>query len=217
VDALWHCVEVPGAGRIMPAFSRLVVDLNRQPEPVAISVPNTTPIVATETFGGKDVYLPGQAPTLAEIAGRIARCWLPFNAPISAQLATARARAGYAVLVDAHSICPAETRFAGRTPPPVAIKTGGGACCTASVSRAIDGLVARYPHLGINRDGQAKGGFIVHRHAAVAAGISAVQIEIRQDLYMNPSKPLDPIEPTLPLAGFMRGAGTVNLPSLMRR
>ena len=206
VDALWHGVAVPGAGWIMPTFSRLVIDLNRQPEPAAIPIPNTTPIVAMETFGRKGVYLPGQDPMPAEIAERIARYWLPFHARMSALLAAARARAGHAVLLDAHSISPAETRFAGRTPPPVAIKTGGGACCTASVSRAIDRLVARHPHLGIDRDGRAKGGFIVHRHARVAAGISAVQIEIRQDLYMEPLRPDRPIRPSDALQAFMRDA-----------
>jgi len=204
VDALWHCVGVAGAGWIMPAFSRLLIDLNRQPEPVAISIPNTTPIVATETFGRKEVYRPGHAPTSAEITERIVQYWRPFHARMSALLAAARAQTGHAVLLDAHSISPDETRFAGRTPPPVAIKTGGGACCTASGSRAIDGLVSRHRHLGIDRDRYAKGGFIIHRHSCVADGISAVQIEIRQDLYMNPSKPSDPIEPSLPLAGFIR-------------
>jgi len=203
LDELWRPLALPGTGWVMPAFSRLVTDLNRQPDPPAVPIANSTPLCAIETFGGDVVYRGGMAPDSTEVADRVGEYWQPFHHRLAADLAEARGRAGCAVLLDAHSISPSETRFAGGTPPAVAVKTGGWTLCTPVVHRAVGAVVARYRGLGATLDYPSKGGFIVHRHARPSEAISALQIEVRQDLYMDPRRPETPVSPSVGLRSFI--------------
>ena len=203
LDELWRPLALPGTGWVMPAFSRLVTDLNRQPDPPAVPIANSTPLCAIETFGGDVVYrgvwrpIPPKSLTGWENTGSPSTIvWRP----------TSRKPGG----VPAALFCstpipsaPQKTRFAGGTPPAVAVKTGGWTLCTPVVHRAVGAVVARYRGLGATLDYPSKGGFIVHRHARPSEAISAFQIEVRQDLYMDPRRPETPVSPSVGLRSFI--------------
>ena len=123
-DTDWHVEKLcafaaqTGATLMCATHSRYVVDLNRDPSGAALYAgADNTEICPTRTFANAPVYMPGTEPSSDDVGARVAACFLPYHAALAAQIERVRARHGYAVLLDAHSI-PAEVPrfFDGRLP-----------------------------------------------------------------------------------------------------
>ncbi|MFN3434583.1 MAG: N-formylglutamate amidohydrolase [Sphingomonas sp.] len=114
----------------------------------------------------------------AEVLARIEHAHRPYHAALAAALAAARARFGIAVLLDLHSM------------PPVgdhAQLVIGDRFGRSAAGRFVARLEAAAADGGLRTalNTPYAGGHILERHAAPAAGIHAIQIEIDRTLYLD--------------------------------
>jgi N-formylglutamate deformylase len=130
---------------------------------------------------GLDVYrrkLP-----VAEAARRLAALHLPWHSRLTSLLHQARARHGFAVLIDCHSM----PRPAGTQPPQIVLGDRHG----RSAQPALVALIEQHfqeAGLRVARNNPYAGGYTTEHHGQPDAGIHAVQIEIDRSLYMDTAR-----------------------------
>jgi N-formylglutamate deformylase len=184
VDRLYAFAPELGIGTIVARVSRYAADLNRDPNDAPLYPgARTTGVCATETFEGEPLYAHGDAPTSIEIAERVATYWKPYHAALANELARLRARHGYALLLDGHSIWGALPLLFPGELPDVNLGTNAGRSCAPQMTAAVAGaLRPAYPSLVI--DGRFKGGYITRAYGAPESGVHAIQIELNQRTYL---------------------------------
>ena len=211
VDALLGGVARLGVPVIAANYARAYLDLNRDPaeldpamfegglatatvratERVAVGLG----VVPRDVAPGRPIYarpLPS-----GEGARRIAEAHTPFHAALDTLLAAARARHGYAVLVDCHSM----PTPAGPKAPDIVIGDLHGRAAAPALVDLIAGLFDQRG-LSVARNAPYAGAYTLERHGAPAAGVHAVQIEIDRALYLDQER-------LLPAAGFAAMAETM--------
>ena len=193
IPRLYEFAGALGATRLSARFSRCVVDLNRPPDGASLYPGQaTTGLCPDILFDGQPLYRTGQAPDAAEIAWRVATYWRPYHDALTAELERVRARHGFALLYDAHSIRSHVPRlFDGRLPD---LNLG-----TAKGTSADPDLIVRVA-AAMNRDATAEGltcvtdgrfvgGHITRWYGRPAENIHALQMELAQDRYMDENAP----------------------------
>ncbi len=194
VDRL--CRDVPSLGVpvVRALVSRYVLDVNRAPDdvdrevcptldkPTRVSARGLVWRVSTE--GAAVLKRPL---TSAELESRIARIHRPYHDALARLLEEKRARHGYAVLLDAHSM--PSTGRPGHSDPGARradIVPGDvrGASCHPGISRV---LAEHFEAAGyaVRPNDPYMGGFITRHHGRPARGVHAIQLEINRDLYMD--------------------------------
>jgi N-formylglutamate amidohydrolase len=110
-----------------------------------------------------------------------------YHGAIADALARARARFGFAILVDGHSM-PSVGRQGHTDPgnPRADIVPGdrNGSSCAPALSSLV-GQHFRDHGLSVAFNDPYRGGFITANHGRPAEGLHAIQIEMRRDLYMT--------------------------------
>ncbi len=176
-----------GASMISAKTTRYAADLNRSPDNRSLySERRVSSVVAPETFDGKALYLQGRAPDAAELSRRIETYWQPYHDKLRTALETIRARHGYALLWDAHSIRAQVPALAAMGFPVLNIGTAGGASCDPGLQDAVYSVAARQEVYSSVLNGFFKGGYITQHYGAPKSGIHAIQLELRQDAYLDP-------------------------------
>jgi len=184
VDLLYGFAAEMDASVLRAHWSRYVVDLNRDPDGASLYPgARTTGLCPTETFVGEALYVDGQAPDDAEIVARRAAFWEPYHAELHAQLERIRARHGYALLLDAHSIWGVLPLLFDGELPDVNLGTNSGASCDAALVAGVEDVLAASPFSHVT-NGRFKGGYITRHHGNPAAGVHALQIELNQKNYL---------------------------------
>ncbi len=207
VDQLYDFAFESGYTVLRALHSRYLIDLNRPPDDAPLYPGTATSGLCPRLdFAGSPIWRSGAAPLPAEeIARRRRRYWEPYHAELAAHIAAARARHGYALLIDGHSIRSRVPRlFAGRLPD-INLGTADGASCSAALrTRAQQLLYAqgRYTHV---LDGRFKGGYITRHYGRPDHGVQALQIELAQCAYMDESSPAYTRERAAPLRALLRG------------
>jgi N-formylglutamate deformylase len=191
VDELY--AGAPRGAFIRARVSRFVCDLNRDPDDVS---PRAVPAhPAPRNADGRgfvwEVTTTG-APALArpltleEWQARRA-IHAGYHGAIAAALERARARFGFAVLVDGHSM-PSVGRQGHADPgrPRADIVPGDrdGTSCAPALSHAV-GEHFRKHGLSVAFNEPYRGGFITAHHGRPAENVHSIQIEMRRDLYMD--------------------------------
>ena len=201
VDELYRVGEPAGADGdedfdgpyVAALLSRFACDMNRHPDDVSRGAVPEHPqprnadgrgfVWAVTTTGTPALARPL---TLPEWQARAA-VHAAYHAQIAGALARARARFGFAVLIDGHSM-PSVGRSGHKDPgrPRAEVVPGDreGTSCAPSLSRLVkDHFIAAGYSVAFNDP--YKGGFITAHHGRPDEGIHAIQIEVRRDLYMN--------------------------------
>src|SRR5215469_9562846 len=112
VDRLYDFLPALGASVLRATHSRYVIDLNRPPDgAVLYAGARNTELCPTSLFDDRPIYQEGQAPDSAAVAERRRAYWQPYHDRLAAELAAIKARHGYALLFDAHSIRSHVPRF----------------------------------------------------------------------------------------------------------
>ena len=194
-DTDWHVGELYdfapalGATMIVARYSRYLIDLNRPPDDAALYAQSAqTGLCPTQSFAGEALYVAGAAPSgTAEIERRRRRYWQPYHDALRAQLDAVRARHGYALLLDAHSIRSVVPRlFAGRLPD-INVGTFDARSCAGAVIDAVRARLLAAPRWSHVFDGRFKGGYITRHCGRPDLGVHALQIELAQCSYMDES------------------------------
>jgi N-formylglutamate deformylase len=174
-------------------LSRFVCDLNRHPDDVsARAVPSHA---APRNVDGRgflwEVTTTG-APALARALSQSEwearrNVHAAYHGALAAALARARARFGYAILVDGHSM-PSVGRHghtdSGRERADIVPGDRLGTSCSPSLSQLV-GDHFRAGGLRVAFNEPYRGGFITTHHGRPGEQLHAIQIEMRRDLYMD--------------------------------
>ncbi|MBN9045797.1 MAG: N-formylglutamate amidohydrolase [Rhizobiales bacterium] len=198
VDELFAGVVGLGAPMLKANFPRAFLDVNREayeldPRMFAEALPpfinsqsarvagglGTVPRLVGE---GQTIY-PGRIP-LKEAFYRIEELYKPYHRTLDALLHATRARFGYAVLIDCHSM-PGGLRVgeSGSRPDFIIGDRFGRSCC----ERLTHAAIALLEEMGytVAHNKPYAGGFITEHYGRPAMACHALQIEINRSLYMN--------------------------------
>lgn len=191
VDELYEGSS-PGAS-VRARLSRFVCDLNRDPDDVS---PRAVPSHPNprNTDGRGFVWEVTTAGTPALARPLTFEEWRArrdvhagYHGALADALARARAKFGFALLVDGHSM-PSVGRQGHTDPgrPRADIVPGDrlGTSCAPALSQLVSEHF-RAHGLSVALNDPYRGGFITAHHGRPAEGVHAIQIEMRRDLYMD--------------------------------
>jgi N-formylglutamate deformylase len=197
-DTDWHLVRLydflaeMGASTISARWSRYVIDLNRPPEDTNLYPgQDTTGLCPIDTFAKAQLYLPGKAPTEAEVAQRLVQYWQPYHRQLRAELDRLLALHPVVALWDAHSIVSVAPRFFAGKLPDLNFGTADGTTCASAMSDAVLGVARSQQTYSIAANGRFKGGYITRHYGQPIARVHAMQLEMCQSVYMNEAAPFD--------------------------
>jgi N-formylglutamate amidohydrolase len=176
--------------------SRIVVDLNRDPSGDALYPgASNTEICPTTTFHDEPMYRNGQGPSATEVIERIDQYWRPCQARLSAEIQRLRARHGYCILLDGHSIVSQAPRFFAGRLPDLNLGTAEGRSCDPGLAAAAFAVLAPASGFTSVHNGRFKGGFITRHYGRPDTHVHALQLEMAQDCYMDETVPgvFDPV------------------------
>lgn len=191
-DTDWHIPRlydfVSGEVTVLQQnFSRYVVDVNRPPSGESLYPGQaTTGLCPLTFFDGAPLYPDGQEPTEEEVADRVATYHAPYHAAISAELDRVKARHGYAILYDCHSIASEVPRLFDGVLPALNLGTARGESCSSDLEQGITSIFAESSLTNVV-NGRFVGGYITRHYGQPDEGVHAVQMEIGQDAYMTRS------------------------------
>jgi N-formylglutamate deformylase len=187
VDQLYDFARQSGTSWLQAHISRYAIDVNRPPDDHSLYPGQTTSqLCPTSTFAGEALY-PAASPTEEEIGRRRARYWVPYHAMLRELIEATRARFGYAVLLDAHSIRSELPRlFPGRLPD-ISVGTNDGKSCAPALSDQLMRVLAEQDSFTHVLNGRFKGGYITRTYGNPTNRVHAVQIELAQRAYMDES------------------------------
>lgn len=193
IPELYHFIEEMGAYRLTAHYSRFVIDLNRPPDNQALYPGQAGTDLCPLSYGnGHSLYRPHQEPDKAEIAERLALYWQPFHHQIAAVLAEIRARFGYALLYDAHSIPSQMPILFEGILTDLNLGTARGASMAPQLREDLQSelakLAANHGYSQIT-DGRFVGGYITRHYGQPAQHVHALQMELSQRQYMDEVAP----------------------------
>jgi N-formylglutamate deformylase len=194
-DADWHVHLLygfafeRGASLMAATHARYVVDLNRDPQGAALYPgADNSELVPLLSFDREPLHA-AAIPDAEEVARRTARYWAPYHARLQQRLDSIRARHGFAILLDAHSIRSQVPRFFDGRLPDLNLGTADGASCAPTLAEAAWAVLAGVQGFSAVRDGRFKGGYITRRYGRPQDGVHALQLEIAQACYMDERPP----------------------------
>ncbi len=204
VDRLYPDAAALGAATVRARYSRLLIDLNRAADDVSAALvpdhpaprPRQPPWATTggsrapavqnrgliwRTAVGNISILNGPLP-YAELLDRLRRYYDPYHRALELLLARRRARFGYAVLLEAHSM-------PGSIASDLVLGTfEGGACSPELEARALAALSAPSPQgvpLTVRLNDPYRGGELVRKFGRPEHDIHALQLEVNRALYLD--------------------------------
>ena len=192
LERLYDFAKALGASIIVPRISRYAIDLNRPPDdtPMYPGASNTE-LCPTRFFNGDPLYVDGATPDATEIKRRRTTFWQPYHDALRAELVRVRAKFGYALLWDGHSIrSEIPWLFDGKLPD-LNLGTASGTSCVDSLRSALVNELQSNTQFTHAVDGRFKGGYVTRNYGRPADNIHAVQMEMCQSLYMRESLPFD--------------------------
>jgi N-formylglutamate amidohydrolase len=201
VDVLIERTAVLGAAVISAKLARAYIDLNRdafeldasmfEDELPAFAQGRTARVaaglgsIARVVSQGRAIY--GRKLTFAEALQRVEHGYRPYHAALASLIGEAKARHGFAILIDWHSMPAAaaagQISRGGRGCDIVLGDRFGAACSprlTAFVEREMEALGYR-----CTRNAPYAGGYTTEHYGRPTEGVHALQIEINRAIYLN--------------------------------
>ncbi len=194
-DTDWHVPRLYAFARavdvtwIEAKTSRYVVDLNRDPGGASLYPGQaSTGLCPRLSFAGEPLWQQHCAPDAEQIAQRKEAFFAPYHAALAAQIERVKARHGFAILYDCHSIRGTVPRLFKGTLPDLNLGTDNGQACDASLQSAVEQVMAAAPFSHVS-NGRFRGGWITRHYGRPQEGVHALQMEIAQRTYMDELPP----------------------------
>jgi len=196
LDTDWHVEKLYafaprlGAGLFHATHSRYVADLNRDPDgkPLYPGADNTE-VCPLRSFHDAEIWLPGRAPDADEAKRRVDTYWRPYHAALAREIAAVKARHGYCILVDGHSIFSEVPRFFPGKLPDLNLGTADGRSCALSLQATAAAVLTGAAGFSQVVNGRFKGGYITRQYGRPADGVHALQLEMAMSAYLDERAP----------------------------
>jgi N-formylglutamate amidohydrolase len=202
VDELFSAAPAHGAPLLAANFPRAFCDANREPWELdpnmfADQLPawvNTTSTrvsaglgtIAKVVASGESIYA-ARLP-FAEAERRISIYWRPFHDTLSRLIEDIKARFGYCLVIDCHSMPSAgQGRRSGGRPVDFVLGDLHGSACASRVTRSAELFLATNGYL-VRRNDPYAGGFITRHYGRPAEDVHVLQVEIARALYMDEAR-----------------------------
>lgn len=200
-DTDWHVEKLYAFARMHQVSmlearqSRYVIDLNRDPSGASLYPgKSTTELCPLTTFASEPVYRTGEEPTAQEIEARKRDVFVPYHDTLRTELDRIRARHGYALLLEGHSIRSYVPRFFEGRLPDLNLGTADGHTASPRVEEAAH-AVLQSSGMSFVVNGRFKGGYITRHFGRPSENIHALQLEMALGCYMQEEPPY-PFEAT---------------------
>ncbi len=194
VDLLYRDAPALGASFLVANTSRYVVDLNRaaadtdaetvadHPNPRAHRARGV--VWRTTTDGDACLYRPL---TYTQFQERIETYYTPYHRALADEMMAMRERAGYAILLAAHSMPSVGRAGHSDTGAKRADVVPGTQGRTTASSNIIDLVDSHFRHhgLSVEHDQPYRGGWSTQNYGRPSEGWHAIQIELNRALYVN--------------------------------
>lgn len=201
VDQLYAAAPAYGAPLICATFPRAFVDPNREPfeldpemfaDPLPDYANQNSPRVAAGlgtiarvVCSGAEIYS-GKL-RFADALDRINSYYRPYHSALSALIERTRARFGYCVLIDCHSMPSVGgpmDRDPGRKRVDFVLGDCYGVSCHGGLTDRVHGALVRLGYV-VKRNLPYAGGFTTRHYGEPGEGVHALQIEVNRALYMD--------------------------------
>lgn len=201
VDELYRRVPSLGAPLIRALFPRAFVDVNREPfelDPrmfedtlpnwVVSRSPRVTAglgTIARVVASGCEIYR-GKL-RFEEAVRRITHLYRPYHEALADLVRQTRARFGYCILIDAHSmpsVCGRVGDDLGGSGVDFVIGDCHGISCDRELPAFVEGRLAGMGYSVVRND-PYPGGFTTRHYGRPTEGVHALQIEVNRALYMD--------------------------------
>ncbi|HQT76520.1 MAG TPA: N-formylglutamate amidohydrolase [Rhodopila sp.] len=202
VDELFGAAPEHGAPLLAANFPRALCDANREPWELDQSMfvdrlpdwVNTTSVrvsaglgtIAKVVASGEVIY--NTKLTFAEAERRIYTYWRPFHDALARLIGDIKARFGYCLLIDCHSM-PSSSVARRPTERKIDFVLGDlhGASCGHRVTRAAEACLMSQGFL-VRRNDPYAGGYITRHYGRPGGDVHVLQIEIARSLYMDETR-----------------------------
>jgi N-formylglutamate amidohydrolase len=195
VDVLLEPALEHAAGLLVPLLPRAWIDLNRAPDEIdAADVQGPFPAASPQSakvraglglvptrVGGEMLYA-AKFPA-DDLEERLRTAYWPYHRALGTELDALRARHGVAVLLDCHSMPRASVAHQSGRIDVVVGDRHGRAAAPAITAAVVRELRARGLAVAANRP--FAGGYITETCGRPEAGIHALQLEVRRDLFLD--------------------------------
>ncbi|MEO0653745.1 MAG: N-formylglutamate deformylase [Pseudomonadota bacterium] len=181
---------VPNVTSVRTTIHRYVIDVNRDPSDESLYPgQNTTRLIPTTDFDGRDIWLDGHAPDATDTENRTAAYHRPYHEALVAELNRVKAIHGFAILYDCHSIrSEIPFLFEGRLPD-FNVGTNIGTTCAPGIEAAVFDICQHATGYSSVLNGRFKGGWTTRHHGRPDDGVHAIQMELAQSTYMHEAPP----------------------------
>jgi formiminoglutamase len=193
-DTDWHIERlydglVGDVTTVRTPVHRYVIDVNRAPDGESLYPgQNTTGLIPLTDFEGAPIWRDGDAPDAAEVEARRDAYHAPYHAALSAEMERVRARHGFAILYDCHSIRSRIPFLFDGVLPDLNIGTNGGTTCAPGIEAAVRDACAASGYSTVT-NGRFKGGWTTRHYGGPGEGLHAIQMELAQSTYLAAEAP----------------------------
>lgn len=194
-DTDWHIERlydglVGEVTTVRTPVHRYVIDVNRAPDGESLYPgQNTTGLIPLTDFEGAPIWRDGEAPDAAEVEARRVAYHAPYHAALAEELERIRARHGFAILYDCHSIRSRIPFLFDGTLPDLNIGTNGGATCAPGIAAAVEAVCRAADGYSTVTDGRFEGGWTTRHYGRPDEGLHAIQMELAQSTYLAAEAP----------------------------
>ena len=188
-DTDWHISQVydgllTSATVVVATFHRCVIDANRDPQGGSLYPgQNTTGLCPVTDFDGLPLYHSGQEPNPAQVEQRRVEFHAPYHAALAAEVARVKAKHGYAVVFDCHSIRSHIPFLFEGTLPDLNIGTDTGKTCALALEEIANDIAKTSSFTSV-LNGRFRGGWTTRHYGQPSENVHAIQMEVSQSTYL---------------------------------
>ena len=185
VDRLYDFLGEMDISVLRAKYSRYVVDLNRPTSGKSLyKNADETELCPLTSFLGEELYLNTCQPDEKEITSRIEHYWQPYHSQLRKELERIKAKYGYALLLDAHSIKSIVPRFFEGSLPDFNFGTRDGMTAPDALLQELV-MITKNSLFSTAENARFKGGYITKHYGNPDQNIIALQLELAQINYMD--------------------------------